>query len=74
MNIRSIAVLVAALALGAHAQIVVAAAANVKPAMDEIIPIFQKTTGTAVRSTLSRPTWKSWIRSEKARVESEAAR
>ncbi len=51
MNIRSIAVLVAALALGAHAQIVVAAAANVKPAMDEIIPIFQKTTGTAVRST-----------------------
>lgn len=51
MKIQSIATLVAALALGAQAQIVVAAAANVKPAMDEIVPAFQKATGTTAKAT-----------------------
>jgi molybdate transport system substrate-binding protein len=46
-----LAALVAVLSIGAHAQIVVAAAANVKPAMEEILPLFQKTTGTTAKAT-----------------------
>lgn len=51
MKFQHLAALVAALALGARAQIVVAAAANVKPAMDEIVPAFQKASGAAVKVT-----------------------
>lgn len=51
MNIHRIAAAVAALAIATHAQIVVAAAANVKPAMEEIVPAFQKATGATVKVT-----------------------
>lgn len=49
MKIQHVVAAVAALALGAQAQIVVAAAANVKPAMEEILPLFQKETGATVK-------------------------
>lgn len=49
MSIHSTTAAIAFLASGAWTQIVVAAAANVKPALEEIAPAFQKATGATVK-------------------------
>jgi len=49
--VRLLAAILLALTGTARAQLTVAAAANVKPAMDEIVPAFQKATGSTVKVT-----------------------